>query len=187
MPYRSTGVIGDTGTCSKTATSQFFARKTAYLLELVRYIHLNPLRAKIVQNLKDLENYSYCGHSALFKDSRCPWQETGHVLKMFDANLSTARRLYRGFVAKGVDQGRRDDLIGGGLIRSAGGWLAVKALRKAKLFQNSDERVLGDGDFDENVLSLANEKMERRWRLKAEGVDFESIFKKGVCVNWRFA
>ncbi len=153
-------------------------QEDAYLLELVRYIHLNPLRAKIVQHLKELENYDYCGHSALFKNSCCPWQDTGHVLKMFDSNLSTARRLYRGFVAKGVDQGRRDDLIGGGLIRSAGGWLAVKALRKAKLFQKSDERVLGDGNFVEKVLSLANEKMERRWRLKTEGVDFESILKR---------
>ena len=78
----------------------------------------------MVQNLKELENYSYCGHSALSTDSRCPWQDTGHVLKMFDSNRSTARRLYREFVAKGVDQGRRDDLIGGGLIRSAGGGLA---------------------------------------------------------------
>jgi chromosomal replication initiation ATPase DnaA len=73
---------------------------------------------------------------------------------------------------------QRESYIGGGLIRSAGGWLAVKALRKAKLFQKSDERVLGDGDFVEKVLALANEKMERRWRLKAEGVDFESILKR---------
>ncbi len=158
-------------------------QEDAYLLELVRYIHLNPLRAKIVQNLKELESCSYCGHSALFKSGCCPWQDTGYVLKMFDSNLSTARRLYRGFVAKGVDQGRRDDLIGGGLIRSAGGWLAVKALRKAKLFQKSDERVLGDGDFVEKVLSLANEKMERRWRLKTEGVDFESILKSVSAVT----
>jgi len=84
---------------------------------------------------------------------------------MFDSNSSTARRLYREFVANGVDQGRRDDLIGGVLIRSAGGWLAVKVLCKAKRFQKSDERVLGDGEFVEKVLSLAAEKMMRRWGL----------------------
>jgi hypothetical protein len=92
----------------------YLYQEDAYLLELVRYIHLNPLRAKIVQNLKELESYSYCGHSAFFKDSSCSWQDTGHVLKMFEPNLYTARRSYRGFVAKAVDQGRRDDLIGGG-------------------------------------------------------------------------
>ena len=153
-------------------------QEDTYLLQLVRYIHLNPLRAKIVQTLKELEVYSYGGHSALFNPNRCPWQDTGYVLKMFASNLSTARKLYREFVAKGVEQGRRDDLIGGGLIRSAGGWLAVKALRKAKLFQKSDERVLGDGDFVEKALAMANEKMERRWWLKAAGVDFASILRK---------
>jgi putative transposase len=76
------------------------------------------------------------------------------------------------------DSEESDDLIGGGLIRSAGGWLAVKALRKAKRFQESDERVLEDGEFVEKVLSLADEKMERRWGLKSEGVDVESILKR---------
>lgn len=110
-------------------------QEEAYLLELVRYIHLNPLRAQIIKELKELEKYHYCGHSAFFKKGHRPWQDTDYVLQMFHSNLSGARRRYREFVAKGVDQGRRDDLIGGGLIRSAGGWTAVKSLRKAKLFQ----------------------------------------------------
>lgn len=37
----------------------------AYLLELVRYIHLNPLRAGLAQSLHDLDQYRYCGHSVL--------------------------------------------------------------------------------------------------------------------------
>jgi hypothetical protein len=35
------------------------------LLELVRYIHLNPLRARLVQDIKQLERHQYCGHSVL--------------------------------------------------------------------------------------------------------------------------
>ena len=55
-------------------------------------------------------------------------------------------------------------MVGGGLIRSLGGWEAhVK----------SDERILGDGDFVDEVLSKAEESFERRSRLKAEGVDVE--------------
>jgi hypothetical protein len=41
----------------------------------------------------------------------------------------------------------RTDLTGGGLIRSTGGWAAVKAMRKAHIHVKSDERVLGDVEF----------------------------------------
>ena len=37
----------------------------AYLLELVRYIHLNPLRADLVKDLKELDKYAWTGHSAI--------------------------------------------------------------------------------------------------------------------------
>jgi hypothetical protein len=69
------------------------------------------------------------------------------VLRLFGKNISQARRQYKSFVLKGIDQGRRDDLTGGGLVRSVGGWKNVKAMRKAKIWQKSDERILGDGDF----------------------------------------
>jgi hypothetical protein len=47
------------------------------------------------------------------------------------------------FVDKGISEGRRDDLTGGGLIRNHGGWAAVKHMRRAKMFEKSDERILG--------------------------------------------
>lgn len=153
-------------------------QEDAYLLELVRYIHLNPLRAKIVRNLKELREYPYCGHSAFFKKGYRTWQHSDYILKKFNPSVSVARRQYREFVEKGVDQGRRDELVGGGLIRSAGGWAAVKTLQKAGLFQRNDERILGDGDFVEKVLSLANEKMERCYRLQAQGVDFQAVIRR---------
>lgn len=150
-------------------------QEDAYLLELVRYIHLNPLRANIVDNLKALEKYPYCGHSVFFKKGYRPWQDTDYVLNLFQSNISGARKRYREFVAKGVDQGHRDDLMGGGLIRSAGGWTAVKALRKAKIFQKNDERILGDGEFVEKVLSRAKENLEKRYRFKAQGFNFQAV------------
>jgi hypothetical protein len=94
------------------------------------------------------------------------WQDVEWVLKLYDERLRVARRQYRAFVRKGVSQGRRKDLIGGGLIRSAGGWSAVKAMRKAKMFQKSDERILGDGDFVAQVLSATREQMERKYSGK---------------------
>jgi hypothetical protein len=103
------------------------------------------------------------------------WQETQGVLAMFGEKLGAARRRYRAFVKEGLAQGRRHDLTGGGLLRSAGGWEGVKALREEKVYQRNDERILGDGDFVGRVLALANEAMERRYALKAHGVDLSAI------------
>lgn len=71
--------------------------------------------------------------------------------------------------------GRRQDLVGGGLIRSQGDWAAVKALRNAKAYQKGDERILGDGDFVEEVLRQVGEKLERKLQLTAEGVGFDRV------------
>ena len=86
-----------------------------YLKELVRYIHLNPLRAR---------------------------------------------------------------LVGGGLIRSVGGWDTVKKLRKAGVRLKGDERVLGDSDFVEAMLAGANEQLARHTRLRSLGLDFEKVVSR---------
>jgi putative transposase len=150
-------------------------QEDTYLLELVRYIHLNPLRAKLVGDIEGLDRYPYAGHSALMGKSTVSWQNGDYVLRLFHDKTSMARRRYKDYMQKGIADGRRPELTGGGLIRSAGGWEAVKALRRAKAFQKGDERILGDGEFVETVLSEANEAYERRYRLKAKGVDVEMI------------
>jgi len=144
-------------------------QEDVYLLELVRYIHLNPLRAELVPDLKTLDRYLYCGHSVLMAKAENQWQDTDKVLKIFGQKAGLARRAYRAFVEKGISQGKRRDLTGGGLVRSVGGWAAVKALRTAKIYEKSDERILGDGDFVETVLAAANESMERKYNLQSRG------------------
>jgi REP element-mobilizing transposase RayT/lambda repressor-like predicted transcriptional regulator len=150
-------------------------QEDAYLLELVRYIHLNPLRARLVEKLSSLDKYSFSGHSVLMDRCRNDWQDTGAVLGLFGEKVSAARRQYRGYVQKGICLGKRDDLIGGGLIRSNGGWANVKAMRRAKIFEKADERILGDGDFVQAVLAGAEEKLKRRYALQAKGVSLERV------------
>ena len=104
----------------------FLCEEEVYLKELVRYIHLNPLRAKIVKDLNELKSYLYCGHSALLGTVTNDWQDTAYVLNIFGTSLRAARRAYGDFVAKGVAKGRRSDLVGGGLLRSVGGWFELK-------------------------------------------------------------
>jgi putative transposase len=146
-----------------------------YLLELVRYIHLNPLRAGLVPDLNQLGRYPYSGHGVLMGKFKNDWQDIDGVLKMFDKKVGVARRKYNAFVKKGISEGKRPDLIGGGLIRSAGGWAALKAQRKAKIYQKGDERILGDGNFVEKILNAANETMKTKYTLKAQGFDLDMV------------
>jgi len=153
-------------------------QEDAYLLELVRYIHLNPLRARLVPKLSSLDKYSFSGHSVLMDRRINDWQDTEAVLRLFGETVSTARRQYRAYVEKGIALGKRDDLIGGGLIRSYGGWSNVKAMRRAKIFEKADERILGDGDFVQEVLARAEEKLKRRYALQAQGVSLEKVAER---------
>ena len=150
-------------------------QENIYLLELVRYIHLNPLRAGLVPDIKTLDRYQYCGHSILMAKVNNNWQNTDKVLKLFGQKAGSARRAYRAFVEKGISQGKRTDLTGGGLVRSVGGWVAVKALRAAKIIEKSDERILGDSDFVETVLAEANEAKERKYDLLSRGFTVDRV------------
>jgi REP element-mobilizing transposase RayT len=150
-------------------------QEESYFLELVRYIHLNPLRAGIVAMTEGLEEFRYCDHGPILGRHANSWQDVDGVLRLFAGETSLARTAYLRFVEEGATAGRRDDLVGGGLIRSSGGWTNVLAMRRDNLFRKSDERILGDGDFVDRVLSEAQERMERRYHLKAMGFDMESV------------
>jgi len=106
------------------------------------------------------------------------WQDTDTILSLFGENLLTARRRYREFVRKGINQGKRPDLIGGGLIRSVGGWIAVKKLRETGASQKGDERILGDSAFVKTVLQQAEEQLDRTYHLRTGGVDFEQTVNR---------
>lgn len=132
-----------------------------YLLELVRYIHLNPLRARLVQDDKALCKYPYGGHSVILAQGKRKWQDVDYILRLFGKYRPEARQQYHGFVQRGIDQGKRPDLMDGGALRNQKGWAGVKALRKAGTYQKGDERILGQGDFVARVLADAQEKLEK--------------------------
>ncbi len=94
------------------------------------------------------------------------------MLSYFGKKVSDSRKLYLSYVQEGIVQGRRPELVGGGLLRSLGGWSAVKKLRlKVQDRVKSDERILGDGEFVTALLSGANEQPDRRYELKGMGYD----------------
>jgi hypothetical protein len=156
-------------------------QEDAYLKELVRYIHLNPLRAKLVPGIGNLNRYKYSGHSALMGKRKCEWQDTGYVLSYFGKRPADARRRYLSYVEAGVDEGRRPELVGGGLIRSLGGWVeARRSRRRGQDRVKGDQRILGESDFVLDVLSEADEKFDRYYELKSLGYDLKSVEQR-VC------
>jgi putative transposase len=156
-------------------------QEDVYLKELVRYIHLNPLRAKIVSDIIGLNKYKYCAHSVLMGKVKCTWQDTSYVLSYFGRKISEARENYYSYVKAGVDQGRLPELVGGGLIRSLGGWAEVKKMRlKGQDRLKGDQRILGDSDFVLEILKEADERFDRYYEMKSLGYDLRMIEKR-VC------
>jgi REP element-mobilizing transposase RayT len=139
-----------------------------YLLELTRYIHLNALRAGLVEDLKALGGYPWTGHSAIMGKVKRPWQDTQTVLGYFGRFRKEAISRYEDFVWQGVGQGRRPELVGGGLVRSAGGWSEVLSLRHKGMRMASDERILGGGSFVERLMEEAQEREKETLRLRRQ-------------------
>ena len=70
---------------------------------------------------------------------KCDWQDTGYVLSFFERNESEGMENYYAYVKEGMDQGRRPELVAGGLIRSLGGRAEARKLRL-----KGRERMKGD-------------------------------------------
>ena len=112
----------------------------SYLLELVRYIHLNPIRAKMVQKPAA---YPWSGHRAYLGKQTLPWLETGWVLSQFGKRLTSCRQRYEAFVRAGMSQGYRQEFHRGG----------------------DDHRLLGDDTFTEKALGKATNPIPRQCSL----------------------
>jgi REP element-mobilizing transposase RayT len=116
-----------------------------YLLELLRYIHLNPIRAGITKNLASLEDFPWSGHHELLGKSTRNVIETTTVLALFAERPGIARSQYEEFLSDGLK-------IQDGINLSRGGKHISRALNPA-LSEDAafDERILGGGCFVEKL------------------------------------
>lgn len=111
----------------------------SYLLELIRYIHLNPLRAGLVSDLAALDGYPWSGHSVIMGKGEMSGQMVDEVLGLFGKRKREAREQYRQFVADGIALGKRMELGSGRKVTKQ----ALEELEE----EAYDARVLGSGDF----------------------------------------
>ena len=124
-----------------------------YLLELVRYVHLNPLRAGLVKDLAALDQYQWSGHAVLMGERSYAAQDTESVLKLFGSDVHEARMTYRRFIADACSAKVSVDLTGAGLRRRPAGWSVHTPLARGRERWSFDERILGGEPFVEGVLS----------------------------------
>jgi hypothetical protein len=97
-----------------------------------------------VRGVNELDYYPWSGHAVIMGNQKLPEQAIDEVLGYFSNRVGVARRHYRKFILDGISQGRRDELVGGGLRRS-------QKLTGLEQIQVYDERVLGNGDFIEQL------------------------------------
>ncbi len=98
----------------------------------------------------------------------------------FGRRVSEARRNLESHVCKWFDKGRCPQLTGGGLIRSAGGWHAVKEAYWDGVRLACDERILGSSEFVETALKHFGEIYDRRMQLQSAGIDLTALIA-AVC------
>ena len=106
------------------------------------------------------------------------WQDTETVLSYFGRRKGKALSGYEEFVREGISRGKRPELVGGGLIRSLGGWAQVLSSRRRGIEASSDQRVLGSSEFVESLLSEADERERETLRLSARVRGLDSLIKE---------
>lgn len=149
-----------------------------YLLALIRYIHLNPVRAQIVKTIGELDRYPWSGHSAIVGKAKRTWMDIDTVLSQFGEKKKRALSEYRRFIMEEFGQDRKLELTGGGLIRSQGGWSRVLALQRSGKKEEADERILGAGEFVHAVMREVEERQLRQTKLRRRGKGIVDIIRE---------
>ena len=132
-----------------------------YFLALVRYIHLNPVRARLVESVDALVDYPWTGHSVLMGKVKNSVQDAGAVLLRFGRRAGEARKSLVEFMKMDEAKKETKTFEGGGLRRSAGG--AKKLLETGyKEKWAHDERILGSSSFVESILRATEKEPTTR-------------------------
>jgi REP element-mobilizing transposase RayT len=128
--------------------------KDTYLLELVRYIHLNPVRASIAEGPED---YVWTGHLSYLGKGGRDLIDEGFVLDQFGASRSLARRRYRQFVGEGISGGHEE-----------------------KYYQVKDQRYLGENGFIDRI-EIEKERSESwTYDVPLEAISHEASRETGI-------
>jgi putative transposase len=147
-----------------------------YVEEIIRYIHLNPVRAGVCKTLNQLDNYIWSGHAVLVGNEKHEFQNTEDVLRRFGKEKKDAVAQYRRFISEGFSFGEEDDLIA--------------TIRKSNSgFIDSHQTgcwVIGDQAFVKQVLSADTEKRLQLQEYQRRGLTITELVKT-VCERMKIS
>ncbi|MBA4373868.1 MAG: hypothetical protein C0402_13545 [Thermodesulfovibrio sp.] len=128
--------------------------RDSYLVSLVKYIHHNPVRARMT---KAPEEYPWSSHRAYLKPMKKNIVDEDQVLRMFSEDKGSARRIYEAYVSDGI------------------------AVKKEDIYCTIDKRILGDDRFTETIMgkceaAIAPGRKEKEYSLAAIADTIDEAF-----------
>jgi len=158
-----------------------------YAKQLIRYIHLNPIRAMVVKSLKQLNKWNWCGHAFLLgvkNASGAEFQDRLEALRRFSTKESDAIQQYLLYMEQGIDTRQLEK----------SGELSQTETFEISGSQKGWPAVIGDPEFVRDAMnrheigrirkhrqadySRVLEKIEKKVRSKFS-FDEKALFKRG--------
>jgi len=124
-----------------------------YFLTLVKYIHLNPLKANIVKSLDELEMFPWAGHQAQVGRADFDWQQVNAVLKAFSDNRNQAIKKYRYFMSTNLSEKEELEMKRGRMANLRNNKWELSSTLTSKQIQRANELILGDEYFIRKVIA----------------------------------
>jgi putative transposase len=140
-----------------------------YVQELVRYVHLNPIRAGICKDLNALAAYPWSGDGALMGRFYHTFQDTQAVLGRFGESIEQSRERYRAFLKEGIKSDLSEDVL-------------VRLVRNSNAGVESGRSVgcwiIGDQSFVKKTLAQSDAERLRVSRFEQEGRNLDALVGK---------
>jgi putative transposase len=127
-------------------------QREGYFRKLIRYIHLNPLRAGIVNSVIELKAYKWSGHPSMLGLACCPWMDSSASLLEYEEEGSPSVLSYERALDADIDNNPDySDLAHGNMIIGRNGLETIGSEEHARSWSDG-YRVLGSREFGLEVL-----------------------------------
>ena len=133
-----------------------------YVERLVRYIHLNPVRAGLCKSMATLNRYRWSGHAALMGTTRAEFQEIKPVLRRFGQTIESGRKGYEAFMIESLTSPEPGE----------------KVFKSTSDTRRPASYVIGDPDFVKKAFAADEAARAGIARHLLEGVTIEDVAER---------